>query len=65
MAEWVKKTSLPLIDRLKEIEAGFEAVLAEYLKQEAERIEYLAKVLAEHQRDLNARAQCSEEEKKP
>lgn len=51
MAEWVKKTSLPLIDRLREIQVGFEAVLAEYLKREAERVEHLAKVLAEHQQN--------------
>ena len=51
MAEWVKKTSLPLIDRLKGIQAGFDAVVAEYLKREAEKVEHLAKVLTEHQQN--------------
>ena len=54
MAEWVKKTSLPLIDRLKEIQAGFEAVVAEYLKREAEKVKHLTKVLTEHQQSAGA-----------
>lgn len=61
MAEWVKKTSLPLIDRLREIEAGFEAVVAEYLKREAEKVEHLAKVLTEHQQITAATKKPGEE----